>query len=159
MKKAKVSMLLLSLLGAPVMATDDTAAFSVGVANWAVLDDFNRFALHLDYQFKPQENWWGLQPRFLLIAAERDQQFFAFGAQKAFDINADWTWGFASHIGYFHNPGGLGYDLEFYSYAFAKYKMSHHHRLKAEFGHISNAGFGDHNPGSESLVISYSYHF
>ncbi|MFV0276139.1 MAG: acyloxyacyl hydrolase [Parahaliea sp.] len=162
MKTRLAKLLSLSLLAAtavPVVAIEDSSSVSVGVAGWAVFDQFDQFGAHLDYQHSPLETWWGLQPRAVIILVEQNQQYYGIGAAKAFDISTNWSWGIASHVGYVHNVDTLGYDLEFYSFLFAKYRISRHHALRGEIGHISNAGFGDKNPGSETLVFSYTYHF
>ncbi|WP_105201380.1 MULTISPECIES: acyloxyacyl hydrolase [unclassified Pseudoalteromonas] len=159
MKRTIPSVALLALVTLPAFADDDTSSVSIGVASWAVFDQFDIFAVHADYEHRPLQGLWDLQPRVLVILAEHDQKYYGIGAAKAFKINDDWSWGVASHVGYAHNLDSLGYDLEFYSYLFTKYKITQEHRVRAEVGHISNAGFGETNPGSESIVMSYSYHF
>ncbi|WP_105254676.1 acyloxyacyl hydrolase [Pseudoalteromonas sp. T1lg75] len=159
MKRTIPCVAVLALFTLPVNAADESLSVSVGIAGWAIFDEFDEFALHADYELKPVQDLWGLQPRMLVIIAEHDQKYYGLGAAKAFTINDDWSWGIASHVGYAHNLDSLGYDLEFYSYLFTKYKLTKEHRVRAEIGHISNAGFGETNPGSESIVMSYSYHF
>lgn len=49
----------------------------------------------------------------------------------------------------------LGFPLEFRTGCEAAWQFCNHSRLGVHFYHISNAGLGKHNPGSESLVIFY----
>lgn len=50
----------------------------------------------------------------------------------------------------------LGHGLEFRSRLEAAYRFDDRSRLGLSFSHSSNAGLGDSNPGTESLMISYS---
>jgi hypothetical protein len=159
MKKIFYSFTLITSIFSPHILAEESSSFSVGVTGWAVFDNFDHFAIHLDYEYEAIESLWGIQPRAIIILAEQDQQYFGIGAAKTYTINKNWDWGIATHMGYARNIDVLGYDLEFYSFIFAKYKISEVHRLRGELGHISNAGFGKTNPGSESIVLSYSYHF
>jgi len=49
----------------------------------------------------------------------------------------------------------LGYPLEFRSQIEIAYRFDDFSRLALSFNHISNASLGDHNPGVESLAVSY----
>ncbi|MEK7244891.1 MAG: acyloxyacyl hydrolase [Pseudomonadota bacterium] len=55
---------------------------------------------------------------------------------------------------------GSGYDLghviEFRSQFELAYRFDDRSRLGVSFGHMSNAGIGDKNPGTESLMLNYS---
>jgi hypothetical protein len=50
----------------------------------------------------------------------------------------------------------LGHPLEFRSAITAAYRFDDRSRLGVEFYHLSNAGLGDHNPGTEVLLLKYS---
>lgn len=49
----------------------------------------------------------------------------------------------------------LGHELEFQSAAEISYRFRNSGRLGICFGHISNGGIGDKNPGTELLKITY----
>ena len=51
----------------------------------------------------------------------------------------------------------LGGSLEFRSQIELGYRFADHSRLTAAFGHISNAGLGDHNPGGEMATLYYHF--
>jgi hypothetical protein len=53
----------------------------------------------------------------------------------------------------------LGYPVEFRSAIAAAYRFDDRSRLGVEFYHLSNAGLGDHNPGTEVLLLKYSLPF
>ena len=62
-------------------------------------------------------------------------------------------------IGIYNKGGGknLYYPLEFRSSLECAYIFTNQSRLGIQFSHISNANLGRHNPGEESVVLSYSY--
>lgn len=51
----------------------------------------------------------------------------------------------------------LGSVLEFRSTLEVAYQFENNHRLGVAFSHISNAGIGDSNPGTETAQVVYSY--
>ena len=59
--------------------------------------------------------------------------------------------------GLFAKGGGkdMGHNVEFRSTMEVGYRMSDESRVTAAFGHISNAGFGNKNPGAEITTIYY----
>lgn len=50
----------------------------------------------------------------------------------------------------------LGSAIEFRSGIELDYKMQNEHRVGIAFNHTSNASIGNRNPGSESLLVTYS---
>ena len=64
--------------------------------------------------------------------------------------------GFA--LGYWHHGNGrdLGYPLEFRSGVEVGWQFENQSRIGIHFYHISNAGLGKRNPGSESFVFFYA---
>jgi len=59
--------------------------------------------------------------------------------------------------GYAQGDGkDLGHGLEFRSGLELAYQMPNTHRVGMAFNHISNASLGDHNPGAETVLVTYS---
>ena len=60
--------------------------------------------------------------------------------------------------GYYARGSGynLGHVIEFRSQFELAYRFDDRSRLGVSFGHMSNAGIGDKNPGTESLMLNYS---
>lgn len=60
--------------------------------------------------------------------------------------------------GYYHKGDGkdLGHELEIRSQLEVAYRLDDRSRVGVAFSHMSNAGLGDRNPGSESLTVYYS---
>ena len=53
----------------------------------------------------------------------------------------------------------LGHEVEFRSRLEFAYRLDDRSRLGLSFSHSSNAGLGDSNPGTESLMVNYSIPF
>lgn len=64
--------------------------------------------------------------------------------------------GFAPSIYYRGTGIDLGYPLEFRSSAELAYRFDDRSRLGAQIYHLSNAGLGWKNPGTEVIMLSYS---
>jgi hypothetical protein len=60
--------------------------------------------------------------------------------------------------GLYHEGDGkdLGHVVEFRSQIELAYRFDDRSRLGISFNHISNASIGDHNPGVETLAITYA---
>lgn len=134
-----------------------SAKFSVGTGLWAFFDEQDMTALHLVYEYPDDPNLFHLRPTFLAVKMEEGHSYYALGLTKRLDINDTFSWGVGSNVGFLDESHELGHKLEFYTRAFIEYKLTEQSSIELEIGHISNAGFGDINPGSESLVLSYSH--
>lgn len=153
----KSKLLLLSLLFLPFFASSDR--ISAGAAVWSLFDNQDLKAAHLVMEFDEITHLYGVRPTLLTVLPEGDNIYVALGLTKRISINDKWGWGFGSNIGFIDQSKDLGHKVEFYSRIFATYELPNRAALELELGHISNAGFGHINPGSESLVVSYSIAF
>ena len=61
-------------------------------------------------------------------------------------------------IGAYHNGAGkdLGGALEFRSGIELDYQFENQHQLGVALNHISNASIYSHNPGEETIIVTYS---
>jgi lipid A 3-O-deacylase len=66
------------------------------------------------------------------------------------------TFGFAPGVYADGNGKELGYWLEFRSSGELAYRFDDRSRIGVMINHISNAGLGDRNPGTEVMMLSYS---
>jgi hypothetical protein len=133
--------------------------FSIGWSQWGLDDDFNVGTIKLAYEFGKFENIWGIRAVVSsFVNDDFDDFYISAGFLKEFTINPKWSWGFGGEGGYY-SADALGKEIEFYSRALVNYHLSESAFLRAEIGHISNASFGDVNPGSENLAITYNWQF
>lgn len=66
------------------------------------------------------------------------------------------TFGFAPGVYADGNGKALGYWLEFRSSGELAYRFDDRSRIGVMINHVSNAGLGDRNPGTEIVMLSYS---
>jgi hypothetical protein len=129
---------------------DPLVAFGPG---WGQILDAEPVAMGW-VELRPDTRWWIFRPWFGLESSG-DETFTALGVQYDW-APAPWlrvTPNFG--VGVFHQASGfeLGLPLEFRSTLEVTWRLPGGQRLGASFGHISNAGLGDHNPGTELLKV------
>lgn len=162
-KKLATSMSIVScFLSTDIYSQDHNLVLGLGTAG--LFDEHQLVSAKASYEFSPLENYWQLRPLVQILATDTGAYHLSLGAIKEFPINNNWHWGISFSAGAFHqdtNDDGndLDYDVEFYSTLSLSYKLSKQNNIRLELGHISNAGFGDTNPGSETLFISYISRF
>lgn len=132
---------------------------SLGVITWGIVDDEQDLTGAIDIAFAPIKAFYDLRPTLFIDVAEDSDAYYSVGVSRYFSLNPQWSYGLGFQAGYIKNVESLGYDLEFYSRLILVYHMNAHSGIRLELGHISNAGFGELNPGSEDIGLSYSYYF
>lgn len=127
----------------------------VGVSLWGLLDGVDSTAVRVTYEFAENPRIW--DSRLLLggMYDFDDDAFYASGGWlKEWTINRNWSWGIGGELGYYSGEL-LGDEIQFFTRIVLNRHFSESGLLRAEVGHISNAGLGDSNPGSEVFGIVY----
>lgn len=135
----------------------DPSFIAVGAGVYDVLHDFKAAQGRLEFRFAD---------RFIFIKPMVGVLFTSKGSVMGYGgIRIDLYLG--SHfvvtpngaVGAFYRGDGkeLGSTIEFKTGAEFAYRFDDHSRLGLQFDHISNAGIGRHNPGTESLVLFWSF--
>ena len=150
--------LCLGLALAPRAArAEDPNFIAVGAGVYDVLHDFKAAQGRLEFRFAD---------RFLFIKPMVGVLFTSKGSVMGYGgIRIDLYLG--KHfvvtpngaVGGFYRGSGkdLGSTIEFKTGAEFAYRFDDHSRLGLQFDHISNAGIGKRNPGTESLVLFWSF--
>lgn len=160
MRKTHLAAVLLLLFSPSLaIAGEKDHNFGLGLSFWGIGDSYDNEFLRLSYEFKSSDRFWGVRPLAALSANTSGDYYVSLGWVKELPLSNKWSWGFGQEYGYWNGDDHLGYDVEFYSRILADYSLSSTSHMRAEIGHISNAGFGDHNPGSEILTLSYTKRF
>ena len=97
-----------------------------------------------------------------LLVIDDSGYYLGAGVLKEFFINNDWIFGLGFSAGVAHESEesrALNYDLEFYSRVFLTRQINVCNSLRLEFGHISNGGLDETNPGTEPLMLLWIYSF
>lgn len=148
----------LNLSAGPVRA-DDPAFLSFGVGAF----DFNRqkddgVEFRLDY--RSDYKLWVFKPFLTAAAVSNGMSFMGAGVLidvyfgNRFVVTPSFapTWWRGKTDGL-----DLGYALEFRSQIEFAYRFDDRSRLGVAVSHSSNASLGDTNPGTETLLVNYSY--
>jgi len=99
-------------------------------------------------------NWHGIRP-WLGTSVSDNGTWFA-GAGFIYDIRPTPDWVVTLGTGPFYyesDTDDLGLDFEFYSFLEVTRRFRNDVRVGMRVGHLSNAGFGRINPGTENVVL------
>ena len=153
------TVLALCVAGGSAMAADrdrdpDLLGLTVGYFDILHNDDA---AAEFRVEYRPSFNMWVMKP-FVGGMATTDGAVHGY-AGILFDVpfgRFRFTPSFAP--GYFYEGNGkdLGHRIEFRSQMEIGYVLPNGGRVAVNFNHISNAGIGTNNPGSESLGLTYA---
>lgn len=157
MKKHSVIGLLGLFVSLAVQAQSPQVAISAG--SFEVFESDSSLELGIEYRFVAQESLFNLIPAFG-ISANTDGGYWAHAGAR-YDINMGEKWVLTPQlaaVGY-ENGGGqnLGSGFLFRTGIELGYRISPTSRLALTLHHMSNADLAKNNPGSESLILSYSF--
>ncbi|MCV2883833.1 acyloxyacyl hydrolase [Aestuariibacter sp. AA17] len=131
----------------------------VGVGMWRILESADREGLHLSVESNELSSFYDTRLIALAVIADKGQRYYALGISKDLWETEQFAFGIATHIGFVEEERRLGNELEFFSKVYADYRFSNVNSARLEFGHVSNAGTGERNPGSENLTLSWVHRF
>ncbi len=120
---------------------------------------FNRFPETLRYGAEFRWREFGplkLRPSAGIVNAENDASYYFLGLRRDFLLSERLLLSGSFDAGYFEERDEikLGLQMEFRSGAELSYRFSNEYRVGLALYHLSNGGFGDRNPGTESIVLS-----
>ncbi len=135
---------------------DDPTYLSFGAGYFDVLDDSE--AVEFRAEYRSGALFWIFKP-FAGVMATSEASFYGYGGVFSdFHVGRRWVFSPSIAAGLYEDGDGkdLGHTVEFRSAIEAAYQFDNRSRLGILFYHISNAGLGDHNSGTEVLGLSYS---
>ena len=149
-------------LSGPTAARADDPDFLTFSAGWF---DFNRQkdqGAEFSLVYRSDQKWWVFKPFVHAAGVTNGMTFLGAGVLIDLFIGRRWvvspsfapTWwqGKTDDL-------DLGHGLEFRSRLEFAYRFDDRSRLGLSISHSSNAGLGDSNPGTESLMVNYSVPF
>lgn len=162
--RAAVAVLMLGLgLGvilAPRAArADDPNFIAVGAGVYDVLHNNTAAQGRLEFRFA--DRWIFLKPMLGVLATSKGSVMGYGGFRIDLYLGKHFVVTPNAAVGAFYRGNGknLGSTIEFKTGAEFAYRFEDHSRLGLQFDHISNAGIGRRNPGTESLVLFWSFPF
>lgn len=129
------------------------------VVNAGFVGIFNRFPETLRYgaEFRWRElGSLKLRPSAGIVNAENDASYYFLGLRRDFLLSERLLLSGSFDAGYFEERDEikLGLQMEFRSGAELSYRFFNEYRVGLALYHLSNGGFGNRNPGTESIVLS-----
>lgn len=157
----------LACVTAPALAADDPTLLTVGAGIWDV--NFNYDHQVLEGRFEVQsglglfetDSFSGLKPMAGFMATTLGSKFVYGGFAVPFDIGGNQRWYFTPSAGVGAYSRGAGLDLggtfEFHLGVNLSYAVTDASRVGLYLTHISNAGINSHNPGENSLLLTWAF--
>jgi hypothetical protein len=100
------------------------------------------------------QNWKGIRPWLGTSVSDNGTWFAGAGLIYDYKPSPDWTITLGSGPFYYESEHeDLGFDLEFYSFVEVTRRLRNDIRLGLRVGHLSNAGLGRINPGTENVTL------
>jgi len=157
LKRICLTLFIIFLLGNFSFADDkDKWSISMGQFDVNYRDQLSS-ELRFEYLYgkKFYENSFNLKP-FIGIMRNGDNGSYLYtGLRKDIEVSNMWNFTPSFALGYYDRGKSLdlGYNLEFRSQIEFSYALGES-RIGFNLNHISNAGLGDTNPGTESATVS-----
>jgi hypothetical protein len=157
MKKKLALLIALTCLSLADGAHYDPPQFSVGGGQFDVTRKHSRWMGQLEW--KPSYWFAQLRPFVSFFMTEQESSYFAVGLGYDFFLSKYFviTPSFGPGLYLKGNGKDLYFPLEFRSSIEAAIRFPNYSRLGVQFYHISNAGLGNKNPGSEILTLFLSF--
>lgn len=160
------SLLLFLFLGGPLAAWSPgpPQLISARAGGFEVLDGVSAYEMGWELQYAPRRfsllpHWLpGLIPTAGAMASSRGVLYPYAGVRADMPLGDRWIFspGVAAGIYYRAHGKNLGGALEFRSQIELAYRLSGESRIGLCFYHLSNGGVFGFNPGTESLILTYS---
>ena len=136
--------------------------FSAGIFD--VIDDDEAASFNLEYQHHDKLIYDGLRPVAGLMATSNNATYAYVGARWELMIDDASRWMLAPNVavGAYSqgdNETDLGHAIQFRTGIELGYVLDDNSRISLDFSHLSNAGIGDSNPGTEVLQLGYALPF
>lgn len=156
MNKKLVSVCFSSLVFSSPIFAEEQPSIALSAGTFSVFDSGSTMEAGVEYRFAP--GVLDLIPT-LGVAINANGGYWGYAGVR-YDVNIGQKWVLTPHVAVAaYEQGGsldLGYDMEFRSGLDLAYRLSESSRLALGIYHLSNNGLGDDNPGSESMVLTYS---
>ena len=138
-------------------ASEGKQFITLAAGNAAIFDDDveNPLVVKIEYRYKPLTSV-KVVPAVGLAVSKDDAAALIFFAERDFYIAKNWVLALNFGPSLFTNGDDidLGAAVQFRTGIRLHYEFSNNFRLGAELFHLSNAGFGDENPGTEPFFVS-----
>lgn len=150
-------MLSAALFAAPAAHADGGDRLLLGLGYYDINDNEDALDARVEWR-SGNDIVWGISPLAGVEATSDGAIYGLVGLYRDFPIAPQWYVTPSFSAGLYHDGGGkdLGHAVEFRSQLELGYEFQSTHRVSLGASHISNAGIGDSNPGTE--IVNLYYH-
>lgn len=143
--------------GAAPRFADSPPLLSLGVGVGQIFDSHQDFFWGVEY--RPAFRAYHVGPYFLFGTGRNDEFYAAVGVLADVEFGRGWVLTPSFAAGYYNAANGLdlGFDAEFRTAVELARRFGNGQRLGLCLAHLSNGSLSDHNPGTETLGVSYSF--
>lgn len=130
---------------------------TVGIGAAQIFDSKQELCWGLEYTSARQ--FYYLRPWILIGTGKNDEFYSAIGVQLDFKLPHNYVLTPSFGGGYYSAAEGLdlGYKIEFRTALTLAKQFKYGHRIGLSISHLSNGSLSDRNPGTESLMLHYSF--
>lgn len=149
--------LCLSLMAPRAARAGDPSYLAVGAGVYDVLHDFKAAQGRLEFRFS--DRFIFIKPMVGVLFTSKGTVMGYGGFRIDLYLGPHFVVTPNAAVGAFYRGNGkqLGSTIEFKTGGEFAWRFDDHSRLGIAFDHISNAGIGKHNPGTESLMLFWSF--
>ena len=142
------------LMSAPARA-EEPAFLTFGIGEYDFLHNNHAGDFFLEYR---ADRLWKIHPKAGFEFTTDGASFFYGGFNFDIPMGRHFMLTLGSAVGHYSDGNGkkLGNSVEFKSGGAIALRLRNRARLGLELYHISSAGLGSHNPGTEILSVTYS---
>lgn len=146
----------------PHALSEQSGALAVSIGAFDFLDEDPKYRtaeLGIEYRAAPLKDAYDLIP-VVGVSGNLDAAYWIYaGVRYDYHFNETWvlTPNFAVSLYEDGSSKDLGYPFQFRSGLEFAYKINESSHLGLGIYHLSNFGLDEHNPGEESLILSYSF--
>lgn len=153
---AALAVAAVALASMPAMAADDPAYLTFGAGAFGVRKD-DTLAAEFMLQYRSNYSLWILKPHAGIMATSDGSVYGFAGVLADFHLGSFVITPSTAIGGYYEGDGlDLGHAAEFRSGVEIAYQFENRSKLGVGIYHMSNLVFGERNPGSESVTVTYS---
>jgi len=147
----------LAASGGAARAAEDGDLVALGLGGYDVLHNYTAAQARVEYRF--HQSLFYIKPLLGVLATNRKTVYTYFGLRGDIVLFQRYVVMPVAAVGYFDKGNGkdLGSHTEFKTGVELAYRFDGGSRLGIAFDHISNAGITAKNPGTESLLLVWSF--
>tara|TARA_Y100000766_G_C18773046_1_gene539295 strand:+ start:435 stop:941 length:507 start_codon:yes stop_codon:yes gene_type:complete len=157
LRKLTLALIAMMIIAVPVAADEEPAFIALGAGATGVIADRTQGAA-FNLEYRSDIDLWKIRPFVGGFATSDASLYGYFGFLMDIYFGRRWVLTPNTAVGAYTEGDGqdLGHVIEFRSGFELAYRFDDRSRLGVAIHHLSNAGIGSDNPGTETALLYYS---